>query len=212
MSHPYQYHNFVLREIPRDPTQMLILDAGSGLGIWGYLLRAVRRQSVRLIGIDLEWQYLSFVRARKIYDDLVHGHLAQLPFRAKSFDFVLAIEVIEHLPKVSGHLLLAELSRCCRRKVILTTPNGFLPQHVDGVPSETHNSGWTVRELRSAGFQVRGIGSRAVPLDYENLILSSVFHYIGTPIAQAFPALGEWLIAVKTFDEPYGPAKPRTTG
>lgn len=212
MSHPYQYHNFVLREIPHTSAKTLILDAGSGLGIWGYLLRAVRREAVGLVGIDIAWPYLRFVQARGTYDNLIRGDLSRLPFSARAFDFVLAVEVLEHLTKMRGREFLDELSRCCRGKIILTTPNGFKPQEVAGVPSETHESGWTVRELRTAGFSVRGIGSRLVPLDYESLVLTSVFHYLGTPLAQAMPELGEWLIAVKAMDNRTAERSPSAHG
>jgi len=198
MSHPYTYHNFVLHEVPHDTAELRILDAGSGLGIWGYLLKSTRRENVRIVGLDLAWPYLSFVRDRRIYDSLVHGKLTALPFRDKAFDYVLAVEVLEHLTKEQGWKLISELSRCCKRKIILTTPNGFKPQEGHEIPTEAHLSGWTVEELRSAGFAVRGIGSKLVPLDDSNLILSSLFHFIGTPLAQAIPSLGEYLIATKT--------------
>lgn len=58
------------------------------------------------------------------------------------------------------------------------------------------------------GSRCRRIGGRAVLLDYEYLILSSVSDCIGTPVAQAIHALGDWLIAVNMFDEHCGPAKP----
>ncbi len=200
MSHPYQYHNFVMREIPRSTERALILDAGSGLGIWGYLLMASRGESVRVVGIDSAWPYLRFARQRNVYDGLVHGDLRSLPFKSMTFDYIIAVEVLEHLPKANGWKFLNELARCCKHRIVLTTPNGFRPQEVPGAPTETHLSGWTVRELRDSGFAVRGIGSRVVPLDYDRLVLSAIFHYLGTPVAQAIPELGEWLIAVKTVD------------
>lgn len=201
MSHPHEYDNFVLHEIPRGAARVTILDVGSGLGLWGYLLKATRPDAVRVVGIDLAWPYLSFVWERRVYDLLVHGDVTRLPFRAKAFDYIVASEILEHLSKDQGWKLIHELSRCARRKVILTTPNGFKPQEVRGVPTETHRSGWSVRELRSAGFVVRGIGSRLKPLESEDVVLSSLFHFFGTPLAQAIPRLGEYLIAVQTLEK-----------
>ena len=200
MSHPYEYHSFVLHEIPQSSDTLTILDAGCGLGIWGYLLRASRQGSVKLVGIDLARPYLYFVKQRNVYDALVRGDLTSLPFQDKTFDYVLAVEVLEHLPKNQGRKLVGELERCCRGKVILTTPNGFRPQEVKGVLTETHLSGWTVGELRSIGFTVRGIGNRILPFDEDRIALWAFFHFISTPIAQVVPAVAENLIAVKLVD------------
>jgi len=201
MSHPYEYHNFVLYEIQKVATSLTVLDAGCGLGIWGYLLRSSRRRNFTLIGLDIAPSYLSFVREKRVYDTLVRGEVSYLPFRDKAFDCVLAVEVIEHLPKDQGKKMLSELERCCRGKIILTTPNGFKQQTNNEMPTETHRSGWTVRELRSAGFRVRGIGSRVFGLDRGDIVLSSVLHFITTPFAQVIPSLGEYLIATKCVDQ-----------
>ncbi len=129
--------------------------------------------------------------------------------RAKAFVHIVASEVLEHVTKEQGRELIRELFRCARMKVILITPNGFMPQEVRGVPTETHRSGWSARELRSAGFVVRGIGSQLVPLGDQDVVLSSLFHFLGTPLAQVVPSLGEYLIAVKTFEGIEGPDNPR---
>ena len=197
MSHPYEYHNFVLREIPRSSDRLTILDAGCGMGIWGYLLKVSRQASVRLVGIDLALPYLSFVKQRNVYDALVRGDLTRLPFQDKTFDYVLAVEVLEHLPKNQGRKFVSELERCCRKKIILTTPNGFRPQEVPGVITEKHLSGWTVDELRSFGFTVRGIGNRILPFNEDRIALWALLHFISTPMAQVVPAIAENLIAVR---------------
>ena len=53
---------------------------------------------------------------------------------------------------------MAAMEAVARRRVIVFTPNGFLPQDAfDGNPYQVHRSGWTVQEMRSRGYEVRGI-------------------------------------------------------
>jgi len=72
---------------------------------------------------------------------------------------VLATEVLEHLSKDDGKIMLEQMEKIARKKIILTTPNGFLPTYAgpDDNPTETHLSGWTVNELRKLGFKVYGL-------------------------------------------------------
>jgi len=79
-------------------------------------------------------------------------------FRPKSFDCVVALDVIEHLTKADAHALLASMDRIARTRVIVMTPNGFLPQPAsDDNPYQQHVSGWSVDEMRGLGYDVVGI-------------------------------------------------------
>ncbi len=78
-------------------------------------------------------------------------------FAPRSFDLVVALEVIEHLPKDDGWALLRDMEDLASRKVIVSTPNGFLPQEpYNDNPYQAHVSGWSVDEFRSAGYRVMG--------------------------------------------------------
>ena len=78
-----------------------------------------------------------------------------LPLMANdSFDIVVAIDLIEHLPLHEGYLLLYSMERLARKAVIIYTPNGFVWQP----PSENnefnaHVSGWSVGDFRRFGFK-----------------------------------------------------------
>jgi ubiquinone/menaquinone biosynthesis C-methylase UbiE len=79
-------------------------------------------------------------------------------FRSNSFDCVLASGLIEHLTKEEGIRLLAMMERIARKRTIIITPNGFLPQgEYDSNPGQIHKSGWTVREMKNRGYKVIGI-------------------------------------------------------
>lgn len=66
------------------------------------------------------------------------------------FDAVLALDIIEHLPKDEGFELIAEAERVASKFVLFFTPLGFVSQHCEGTDSwglhgcewQEHRSGW----------------------------------------------------------------------
>ncbi|MEM2704402.1 MAG: class I SAM-dependent methyltransferase, partial [Candidatus Bathyarchaeia archaeon] len=164
MSHAYVYHTFVLYEVP-NLTGKVILDIGCGKGLWGYLMKCEKQgDKAYCIGLDISIDYLKFVKRHNIYDDLILADASNLPFRAKSFDIVIASEIIEHLQRDKGFKLLNEIDAICKGKAIITTPNGFLPSRHEKCSFEYHKSGWRAKDFRSYHYKVRGIGFKYVNL------------------------------------------------
>jgi len=108
-----------------------ILDVGCGYGKWGFLVKAYFWLTKSgdfitqpyVVGIDLFYPHLPRLKLHKIYDGLVMASASYLPFRNKSFETVLAIEIIEHLSKDQGKCMISELERVASRCVILSMPN-----------------------------------------------------------------------------------------
>jgi len=208
MEHVPEYHRFVLRELPdlfstkEDQSEVMILDCGAGRGVWGSLVRGTRVGAKgSIVALDVYRPYLEFLKRFGTYDDVALSDAGHLPFRDQAFDFVLASEVLEHLPKQDGLTFLHEVQRVCKGKIILTTPNGayqigerLRSQHVE---SMEHRSGWSVGELRKLGFGVHGIGFRFFKLYWGYPSLWGALLYFFTPISYLFPRIGEFLIAVK---------------
>ena len=144
---------FLSKEIKND---WKILDVGCG---YSSPLRLVKKGSYK-VGLDFFEPYILESKKLSIHDEYVLGDARDLPFRTKSFDCALAIEVLEHLTKEDGLKMIKEMERVAKEKIILTTPNGFLataPGPKDN-PKEIHLSGWRVNELKKLGFKVRGLG------------------------------------------------------
>jgi hypothetical protein len=74
-----------------------------------------------------------------------------------SFDVIICSDVLEHLTKKDGHILIREMLRVASKQVIVFTPLGFMPQHMDSpgidpwgfseVELQTHLSGWDPEEF-----------------------------------------------------------------
>lgn len=74
------------------------------------------------ICLDPSFKQLKFGKVR-FNSHFVNGEAQNLPFKDKSFDTLIAVEIIEHLDKKYNQLILKELKRVAKKKIIITTPN-----------------------------------------------------------------------------------------
>jgi len=110
------------------------------------------------IGVEPFKPYLEESKKRGIHTQYLDKKAEELSFPDNSFDAVIMIEVLEHLKKKHGREVLKRAERWARRKVIVSTPNGYLPQrNIDKSPFQSHRSGWTVREMEKLEYRVYGL-------------------------------------------------------
>jgi len=132
-----------------------VLDLGCGAG--GPFLKVPRLR--RLVGVDGHIPSLEKLRTSGIYDELVEQAITEVEFPDKSFEVVTAMDVIEHFEEKDALAFIAKMERWASGKVIIHTPNGFLPQPVyDSNPWQVHKCGFTVSRLRGMGYRVSGTG------------------------------------------------------
>jgi SAM-dependent methyltransferase len=145
-----------------------VLDVGCGIS------PVLRRMGVpRTTGIDgYEPDHLE-ARRRKTHDELVLGDIRNLEARFKpgQFDACIAMDVIEHLNKEEGVALIRAMETIARKKVVVFTPNGFLPQrHATNLDLQAHLSGWEAAEMKQYGFLVAGLlGPKSLRGEYHLL-------------------------------------------
>jgi SAM-dependent methyltransferase len=108
-----------------------VLDVGCGSG--GLLSYLAKRAAVIPIGVDMFLHTLSFCRRRGI-DALGAADARALPFGSDRFDFVIAQDVVEHVPDDSA--VLAELCRVC-------APGGLVL-----ILAPAFDSLWSTRDVR----------------------------------------------------------------
>ncbi len=115
-----------------------VLDVGAGYGKYGLLAREYGGAS-RVDALD------ALPPRFPVYDRVLIGDLraidSLLPLEPERYDLALFIDAIEHLEKHEAWQVLDTLLRRARR-VLVTTPWGFRPQEIPGMPYETHRSGW----------------------------------------------------------------------
>jgi len=101
------------------------LDCGCGRGLWS---KQLREKGINVIGLDSSLRRLKLSKSEGNCENLVHGSFAWLPFRTDSFDSIILIEVIEHLPRNSQNSTLSEINRVLRvdGTFVMTTPNKYI--------------------------------------------------------------------------------------
>lgn len=112
------------------------------------------------IGVDIFEPYIIESRSVGIHNEYRIMDVLEIGnnFKDKSFDCVLAAGLIEHLPKEKGLRLITMMEKIAKKKVIIFTPNGFLPQReCNGNKFQIHLSGWKVKEMKKMGYRVIGL-------------------------------------------------------
>ena len=126
------------------------------------------------IGVEAFQPYFEKSKKKGIHSEYVSKKIRDLDFEDNSFDAVIMLEVIEHLEEQEGLEVLKELEKWARKKVVISTPNGFFPQKVvDNNPMQVHLSGWDVKKLKSLGFLkiygLAGLKHLRAEIDHESM-------------------------------------------
>jgi ubiquinone/menaquinone biosynthesis C-methylase UbiE len=113
----------------------------------------------QLTGVDGFAQAIEESKSKNIHQKYYHADIKNLSrkFKSNSFNAVIALDVIEHLVKKDGYKLLKDMERIASKKVILNTPNGFVPQHCKKNNLQEHLSGWVKKDFEELGYKVYGM-------------------------------------------------------
>jgi len=186
--------DIVLHHIPKNVESMI--DLGCGRGIVGAIVR-IYRDPKRVVGVDVFKPYLDFCEKRGIYTELLQWDLRNLPlpFNDDEFDLAVALEVLEHMPKAKGLLLVEELERIANR-IIVSTPTIFFRQPLyDENLFQKHISIWHYNEFKQKGYIVRGIGGLRLPAP-RSKHCREISYALGR-LTYLFPGLSTSMIAIK---------------
>lgn len=167
-------------------------------------------KNLRKVGVDYYSPYLDEAKRKNIHNTYIQEDLTKLTIDDKSFDYVIFIEVIEHFKKEEGYKIIKDMERIAREKVIITTPNGFLPTSPSSTdnPDEKHVSGWSVDEFKELGYKVRGfnglkflwkINDNGLPQYVGPRWMILPIKILSEPLCYFFPKLSFQIIAIKSF-------------
>ncbi len=115
------YHNLAMSLLPELPKDALVLDVGTGRGVW---LRKLVDHGYRVLGIDYVQQIVDRanrdLKEQKISDRarFMLGNALDIPFTDSSFDAITDIGLLQHLKNNEWFQYAAEVSRVLR-------PNGY---------------------------------------------------------------------------------------
>lgn len=178
-----------------------ILEIGTGPPGWSW--RRLLPQGILSTGVGLD-AYRPYLLADPMsWGARILARGERLPFRDGAFDGAIALDVLEHLEKEDGLRLIGEMERVSRIRCVIFTPNGFLPQSAEGVPTQVHRSGWTVGDLMDRGYRVRGVrGWRRLRGDHAKVVIRpALFGHLTSVLTEPafwwFPERAFQLLAVK---------------
>jgi SAM-dependent methyltransferase len=136
-----------------------VLDLGCGKSSPIQYCKNIKRS----VGVEIFQPYLEETKQRKIHTEYLNQRVEDVDFPEKSFDAVVMIEVIEHLPKEIAFDMMKKAEKWARKKVIISTPNDFLEQPTyDENVFQRHLSGWSKIEMEKMGFKCRGLAGLKV--------------------------------------------------
>lgn len=156
------------------------------------------------MGIELFEPYLQASKKKGIHNEYIKANITEVEFKENAFDAVMALEVLEHLTKNDGYNLLKKMERWAKKKVIITTPNGYLYQDgYDDNPLQIHRSGWDVEDFKKLGYKVRGNAGIKILRGYTGRIMFNpqifwrIISYITQIVVYPYPKLAFSLLCVK---------------
>ncbi len=159
------------------------------------------------VGVELFEPYLQESKKKGIHSEYIKADITKIEFISKSFDAILCLEVLEHLTKDEGYELIIKMEEWAKKKIIITTPNGYLFQDgYDGNLFQEHKSGWSIEDLHKLGFKVYGMGGWKKlrgykgSVKYRPTLFWTVISELSQIITYLFPKYAFQLFAVKEID------------
>lgn len=159
-------------------------------------------------GIDIFSKSIKESKKKKIHDRYKIGDVLKLEdyYKKKSFDAVIALDLVEHMKKKDSLKLMKAMERIAKKKVIVLTPNGFYHQdELDGNPYQTHKSKWELRDFKRLGYKVYGLrGLKFLRGEYASIkfrpwLVWGLIAFISEPILYFIPQLSYHLLAIKKY-------------
>jgi 2-polyprenyl-3-methyl-5-hydroxy-6-metoxy-1,4-benzoquinol methylase len=172
---------------------------------WGYGSHLLAQHARRVVGLDVNHQFVSYGRQRFTRDNLqliVHDANNPFPFSSQSFDIVFSSEVIEHIANYSG--CLHEMCRMLKPTgiLILKTPNLAYARRWHAL-NPYHLKVFLPRELREVLMDQFGeVEMHGFAEQYEHSIrrVENVFDPFSIPFDQKIP--GSCTIELQAWVEP----------
>ncbi len=154
-----------------------VLDVGKGFGKYGMLLheylgldtsrridpgRTMKQQSdlfIDAVEVDPD---LMLSHLDQFYTTVYQGDIVEIQRLLPSYDLILMVDVIEHIPKAEGKQVLAAFL-AGGQAVLVTTPISFFAQHIYQSKYEEHVSHWKKKDFQEIGnVQVQYVGAGAM--------------------------------------------------
>lgn len=135
-----------------------LLNVGFG---YGFVEEKIPKHLFELYGIEISQEAIEKLK-KKVEGNFKMGSILDIPFQSESFDFVLVLEVLEHISPHDTFTALGELKRVLKKRgiLIISVPlnEGLEKIYKNGLNPNGHVRVYTPKlikaELQLAGFKI----------------------------------------------------------
>jgi ubiquinone/menaquinone biosynthesis C-methylase UbiE len=179
-------NSFIYEKVIQQVGDGLVLDAGCGAG---HIVEKLHKDGSRkCIGIDFSKEGLKQAASRCSQAAFTLGDVAHLPFKNNVFDWIISVEVLEHVPDM--RLATKEYYRVLSQGgwVLLTIPNGKGLTSRDD-PGHINFLGFNqlVQLVRESGFEIGHAEKFGIELPVVSYLARAISSNIGKRIPFADP-------------------------
>lgn len=203
---PLTYFNIVKKSLNQfyEGRPLTMLDIGSNNG--SLITKINRERHFRVTGIEIFSKNAEAAMRTGFYEKVIVGDILKYKFDEK-FDIVFCSDLIEHLSKADGLVLLDKVEKIARKAIIFNTAKGYQVQSTKRLkanPHEAHISGWEPYEFTMRGYKVIYVTSKPVFYFREFLeknklagVVASALSVILQPITYKFSSLALYMVCYK---------------
>lgn len=198
------WYHLILRLCLRDCSSVLDVGCGASSPL------AYAKENKVTEGIDGYAASIAQSKKNRIHGSYKTGDIRRLGhlYAPKSYDAVIALDVVEHLTRKEGFQLISDMEAIARKKVVVMTPNGFYKQEdIDGNKLQVHQSGWSVMDFERLHFKAFGIrGLKWLRHEHATLRLKpwifwGFISFVSEPLLTLFPQWSYQIFAVHDIDQ-----------
>lgn len=192
-----------------DKSAKTILDVGCGEGLPMEMIK-MRINVEKSVGVDLFEPYIRKSKKKRIHNEYVLVDVRKMKFPNKSFDVVMALQVLEHLPKKDAWKVLEKMEKIAKKQVIAAMPIGEMYHPaVDNNELQLHQSHFDPEEFKKKGYKVTKVGFKFITGEHglvhkvKNDVLRKFIYSLNlfiTLFTILFPKVGDYyFVAYKSF-------------
>ncbi len=143
-----------------DKSAQSILDIGCGQGFPMQMIK-MRMNVVKSVGVDLFKSYVEIGKKLNIHDQYIISDVRKLKIKNRSFDVVLALQILEHLDKKDAWKLLDKIEKIAIKQVIIAAPIGKMYHPMeDNNRLQLHLSDFYPEEFEKRGYKILRFGRK----------------------------------------------------
>jgi SAM-dependent methyltransferase len=186
-----------------------VLDIGCGNG---ELMSIITDKFWKITGLDIFKESLDKANETGCYSQLIQGDLIKscrkLVKSKKKYDLVFCSQVIEHISKEDGNMLLDLADKLAKKRIYFGTPRGYMEQPQEFLgnnPYQKHLSGWNLDDFIKRGYKVYGVGFNPVWKEQGlargksklEILFLTIITFPLNPLVYYIPSLGAGIMAIK---------------